>query len=124
MTLPGETVGTGAPGLDKDPNVHGPKVMKSAAGYYVGYAYIDPEIGAEEPYTKESRYYPTHEEAVAALPSFISDPSPDTNFHARGTQFDPSGVELTEIGDAASPLDALSEGLDGVDDDADIDHSL
>jgi hypothetical protein len=67
--MPGETVATGAPGPDKDPNVVGPKVMQSAAGYYVGYGYIDPEFGYEEPYSRESGYYKSHELAQAALDS-------------------------------------------------------
>lgn len=64
MALPGETVGPNPPA---DPNVVGPKVMSSAAGYYVGYGYIDPDYGFEEPYSRESGYFKTSEEAQAAL---------------------------------------------------------
>lgn len=67
MTLPGETVGTGAPGPDQDSNVVGPQVMRSNAGYYIGYGCIDPEYGWEEPYSRESGYYRTREDAEQDL---------------------------------------------------------
>jgi hypothetical protein len=42
-------------------------VMKSAAGYYIGRAYWDQEFGFEGPYSRESGYYPTKEEAEKAF---------------------------------------------------------
>ncbi len=102
MTLPGETVGTGGPGPEQDPNIVGPKVMKSAAGYYVGYGYI--ESYGEVPYSRESGYYQTSEQAQAALPSFIETPDPADNFHARGTQFDPQGLEDIQIDDESPSM--------------------
>lgn len=69
MALPGETVASGAPGPDENPNVRGPLVMSSAAGYYVGYEEKDEEFGFWEPSSRESGYYPTSEAAQAALDS-------------------------------------------------------
>lgn len=68
MTFPGETISTGAPSHEEDPAVTPIKVMMSAAGYYVGTGYIDPEFGFEEPNTRESEcYYPTEKDAQYAL---------------------------------------------------------
>ncbi len=67
--IPGETVASGAPGPEQDANVRGPKVMRSAAGFYVGYGYFDPEWGWEEPYSRESGYFRTESDAQAALDS-------------------------------------------------------
>jgi hypothetical protein len=65
--IPGETVTSGAPGPAQNPNIRGPKVMRSAAGFYIGYGYFDPEWGFEEPYSRESGYFRTHEDAQKAL---------------------------------------------------------
>lgn len=68
MALPGETISTGADDNSKDPNVTPIKVMVSAAGYYIGTGYVDPDMGWEEPNTRESEcYYRTKAEAQHAL---------------------------------------------------------
>lgn len=66
MTLDGETVATGAPIL---PGVEGPKVMQSAAGYFIGYTIVDEKYGFQEPYSRESCYYQSYEDAVSVLES-------------------------------------------------------
>lgn len=43
------------------------KVMCSAAGWYVGTTYKDPEFNFEEPGTRESGYFSSSEEATAFL---------------------------------------------------------
>ena len=63
--IEGETVATGAPGKCNDqgcPGASGPKVLQSAAGFYIGY-FCD----GCGPYSRESGYYATDEEAAAAL---------------------------------------------------------
>lgn len=50
------------------------KVMKSAAGYYLGHAcYVEEDGGFkyEVPYSRESGYFRTKEEAQQALELFI-----------------------------------------------------
>lgn len=69
MTLPGETVATGAPGPWEDNRITGPMVLMSAAGYYIGYTCFNTELGFEEPYSRESGYYKTFDEATLALDS-------------------------------------------------------
>lgn len=59
MALPGETVGTGAPLPYPDAE---PGVMMSAAGYFIGYTDED-----GSPYTRESGYFASYEEADEAL---------------------------------------------------------
>lgn len=64
MTLPKETVATGAAdncGITDCEN-EGPRVLRSAAGYYIGYAC--PQCG---PWSRESGYYEQRAEAQAAL---------------------------------------------------------
>lgn len=62
MTLPGETLATGASSKCPDCGVEvKPKVCHSAAGYYVG---TECHCG---PYSRESGYYRTHGEAQQAL---------------------------------------------------------
>jgi hypothetical protein len=62
MTLPGETIRTGAPGTCPDCGVKVEnEVHMSAAGYYIG-TYCN--CG---PYSRESGYYRTRAEAEAAL---------------------------------------------------------
>jgi hypothetical protein len=62
MTLPGETLATGAPNPCPDCGVKvEPKVMRSQAGYYIG-----TECGCG-PYSRESRYYLTRIKAQEAL---------------------------------------------------------
>ena len=43
------------------------KVMKSAAGYYIGRSYWDEEFGFDGPYSRESGYYATAEDAQLDL---------------------------------------------------------
>lgn len=43
------------------------KVMQSAAGYYVGREYYDEEIGCWLPYSRNSEYFATEEEAGDCL---------------------------------------------------------
>ena len=66
MVLPGETIATGGPETcdecHKTPEL---QVCRSNAGYYVG-TYCD--CG---PYSRESGYYPTHEQAESALNSGV-----------------------------------------------------
>lgn len=42
-------------------------ILKSMAGYYIGRTYWDDEFEFEGPYSRESEYYPTAEDAEAAL---------------------------------------------------------
>lgn len=79
MTLPGETVSTGAPTTYQGQPIDGPKVMSSAAGYYIGYSCSE-FMGHDEngepmwmhgfPYSRESGYYNTQAEAEADLKSY------------------------------------------------------
>lgn len=50
----------------QDETVSDLRVLKSAAGFYVGRVEISPE-GYEFPYCRESGYYPTREKAESAL---------------------------------------------------------
>lgn len=43
------------------------KVMKSAAGYYLGTSYTSSQMPWPAPYSRESGYFATEEEAKAAL---------------------------------------------------------
>lgn len=43
------------------------KVMRSNAGYYIGRSCIEDGIPFEQPYSRESGYYPTKELAEAEL---------------------------------------------------------
>jgi len=62
VTLPGETIATGAPATCEDCGVAVTlEVQISAAGFYVG---TWCECG---PYSRESGYYPTREKAEVAL---------------------------------------------------------
>ena len=45
------------------------QVMRSAAGWYIGRTYFDLDCGCEFPYSRESGYYATEEEAQVALGS-------------------------------------------------------
>jgi len=62
MTLPGETLATGASIVCDCGHKMKLQVCHSGAGYYIGT--ICPNDG---PYTRESIYYPTSEEAQARL---------------------------------------------------------
>ena len=62
MTLKGETIATGAAATCEDCGVKPPlEVHRSAAGYYIG-TYCN--CG---PYSRESGYYDSHDDAVAAF---------------------------------------------------------
>ena len=43
------------------------KVLQSAAGYYIGTIYTDPDDGFEEPGSRDSDYFDTREEAEKYL---------------------------------------------------------
>ena len=58
MVMNGETVATGAHLPHEGAQ---PEVLQSGAGFYVGYLYLG------MPYTRESGYYPTREDATQAL---------------------------------------------------------
>tara|TARA_R110000822_G_scaffold225353_2_gene358149 strand:+ start:1122 stop:1340 length:219 start_codon:yes stop_codon:yes gene_type:complete len=64
MTLPGETIATGAPDKCDEPMCEnrGPQVLVSAAGYYIGYS-----CRLCGPYSRESGYYEYRAEAQAAM---------------------------------------------------------
>ena len=64
MTMPGETVATGAPLKCDEANCenYGPQLMLSSAGHYIGYSCR--QCG---PYSRESQYYATKAEAQSAL---------------------------------------------------------
>lgn len=63
--FPGETILSGAPIYNE---TSGFKVMRSAAGWYIGTGYADPDMGgAEVPNSRESVYYATAEDAEGAL---------------------------------------------------------
>ena len=84
MTLPGETVATGAPHICPDCRTHieGPQVMMSGAGYYIGYSC---NCG---PYSRESGYYVTRKDAELMLAS-----APVV--WQRDTAYNPSGLTIT-----------------------------
>ena len=46
------------------------QVMKSAAGYYVGHSYTDPELGFPEPYDRKSDYFKSEAEAKKYLEEY------------------------------------------------------
>ena len=47
------------------------KVMKSAAGFYIGRSCIDEEMpGFDQPYSRESGYYGSYESAAADIKTF------------------------------------------------------
>lgn len=74
MTLPGETVGTGAPLPHKGARL---QVCVSPAGWYLGYTAAD---GC--PYSRETGYYPTPEAAQAALAGWAFTPRGDASKEA------------------------------------------
>jgi hypothetical protein len=47
------------------------KVMRSAAGYYVGRSYWDIEIEYEGPYSRNSEYFDTEEQAQKRLDAML-----------------------------------------------------
>lgn len=61
------------------------KVMKSAAGYYIGRESWDVEGGFPEPYSRESDYYGTSEDANAALTAETFERACPENAHAHRT---------------------------------------
>ena len=67
MTLPGETISSGHIPDEAD-QVSAFKVLRSGAGYYIGTTYIDHDVGAELPYSRESvEYWQHYEDARRAL---------------------------------------------------------
>ena len=77
--IPGETIASGAP--DTCPDCHlklEPDVYQSAAGYYIGtWCHCGP-------YSRESGYYATREEATAELDTFAP----------RTAEFNPEGLTM------------------------------
>lgn len=70
VTLPGETVGTGAPNPCPECGwLSDLSVLQSPAGYYLGHVCrCGPSIGQEAAYSRESvRYWPTRDEALSVL---------------------------------------------------------
>ena len=63
--LKGETVDSGAD--TSGYTLSKRKVLESGAGFYIGYLYLDKEMGGWLPYSRESGYYRTAEEAQVAL---------------------------------------------------------
>jgi hypothetical protein len=49
------------------------KILKSVAGYYIGYLYFDKDMNAWLPYDRISGYYVTKEDAAQDLPSFTEE---------------------------------------------------
>lgn len=49
------------------------QVLKSAAGFYIGTMFVDPEDGFQEPGSRDSDYFPSREEAQAELDTWESD---------------------------------------------------
>jgi len=64
MTLPGECVNATQTVCYECQAVLDIEVLRSAAGYYIGF--FCPDCG---PYSRESGYYPTYEKAKRALDS-------------------------------------------------------
>jgi hypothetical protein len=64
MVIEGETIATGAPPDCGGPDcsVTGPRMIRSAAGWYIGF-----HCNACGPYSRESGYYRTPDEAQQAL---------------------------------------------------------
>ena len=54
-------------GLDKGYTLSGPQVLESAAGFYIGQLYLDDEIQAWMPWSRDSTYFPTRKEAQEYL---------------------------------------------------------
>ena len=53
--------------------LRGPQVMKSGAGWYVGYEYYDDEYDFWGPYDRVTGYYATKEEAEEVLAKILED---------------------------------------------------
>lgn len=87
MAFAGETVGTGAPGPEQNPDIKGPMVMHSTAGYYIGFEIFDHDYGFAEPYSRESGYFSTREAAEKALPNYIP----------RDSEFHPGPITIEEL---------------------------
>lgn len=87
--IEGETVATGAPAKCADlgcPGASGPQVLHSGAGFYVGY--FCNQCG---PYSRESGYYATNEDATAALA---------TEDFGRDTSFNPATLRVFTVTDS------------------------
>jgi hypothetical protein len=66
--LPGETILSGAPDKDVNPDVSELQVLRSAAGWYVGT--VINKDGATFPNTRETSYFSSEAAAERALLSF------------------------------------------------------
>lgn len=51
----------------KTVGVSEPRVLRSAAGYYIGTIYVDPESGCVQPNSRDSEYYISKDKAEAEL---------------------------------------------------------
>ena len=60
-------------GTDEADNYSDLRVLRSAAGYYVGTVYTDPETGFTEPGSRDSGYFPEREEAEYFLDSLTEE---------------------------------------------------
>lgn len=59
------------------------KVLSSAAGYYVGTTYTDPDYGFEEPGSRDSDYFKTREQAQKFFDSLSEEDPEDVPFLLR-----------------------------------------
>lgn len=64
---------TSAPYITDPENYSDLQVCQSAAGYYIGTMYKDPETSWEEPGSRDSDYYKTRKEAEDALTAIEND---------------------------------------------------
>lgn len=86
MAIPGETVGTGEPVECPDcKKTMCLRVLESGAGCYLGYD-CDQCFG---PYSRETGYYATREEAEVALKT--------GRFEFRSTEFSPGPFTVTKL---------------------------
>jgi hypothetical protein len=98
MTLPGETIYSGAPETCEDCGVElVPKVCQSGAGLYIG---TWCNCG---PYSRESGYFATREEAEAILEAHPSE-------YARSTDFE-AGPEEDVLARTKRLLEVLADAL-------------
>ena len=95
MAGQGETVRTGAPETVNGKPLIGPQVMHSYAGWYIGYGYIDSEFGCEMPYSRESGYYRTEEDAIKDLQDYIDTAHDEHLPGARDDKYHPGELTLS-----------------------------
>ena len=84
--LPGETVASGAPtkcGDEGCPGANGPQICQSGAGFYIGFM-----CDMCGPYSRESGYFRTREDAEAAL---------DAGGYERDASFNPGSLRAYSL---------------------------